>query len=113
MSGSVVADLFSRRNKRPSCADRPLSWQDWQREGQDGDRKFSVRQHCRKEHARSLTLNLLRRGLDAISLGPEIGISRLTAHGIKPEIRRDRAARTGYPGTSLLCRTNLINRWAI
>src|SRR5215831_13101963 len=45
----------------------------------------------------------------------EIGISRLTAHGkIKPEIGANRGAYSdGCPGTSLLCRTNLINRWAI
>ena len=45
----------------------------------------------------------------------EIGISRLTVHGkIKPEIGTNRCAYSDrMSGTSLLCRTNLINRWAI
>src|SRR5262245_26512826 len=46
MWGGVVARLFSRRNKGPSCADSPLSRQDRQRESQDGNRKSSAHRYC-------------------------------------------------------------------
>jgi hypothetical protein len=42
MWGGIVARLFFRRNKGPSCANSPPSWQDQQHESQDGNRKSSM-----------------------------------------------------------------------